>query len=49
MKVKFLKQHNEIASGTVQDLPDGLANYLIQCTVVEPVKDKVLKEKLDKK
>ena len=40
MKVKFLKNHDVYSKGSAEDLPDGLANYLIQCKVVELDKPK---------
>jgi len=40
MKVKFLKQHDVYSKGDIENLPDGLANYLIQCQVAELDKPK---------
>ena len=45
MRVKFLKRHlgNEI--GSVIDVPEARANYLIRAGVVEEVKEKEAKPK----
>jgi len=50
MKVKFLKSHDVYKAGDTEELPEGLANYLIQCTVAElATEKKVIKPKLEKK
>lgn len=45
MKVKFLKSHDVYNNGDTENLPEGLANYLIRCKVAEEYKEKPKKEK----
>jgi len=56
MKVKFLKPHDVYSKGDTEDLPEGLANYLVRCLVAEESKEikpkkekKVIEPDLDKK
>lgn len=49
MKVKFLKKHDVYSAGDTEDLPEGLANYLIRCLVAEEAKPKKEKKVIEPK
>ena len=45
MKVTLLKEHNGMSKGSVIDVPEAQANYLIRVGAVEEVKEKEAKPK----
>ena len=48
MKVKFLKRHLDNEKGSVIDVPEARANYLIRVGAVEKVKPKPATKKKSK-
>lgn len=52
MKVRFVKQHLHWNAGNEEDLPEGIAAYLIAvkvATIEDPPDDKAIEKQLTKK